>query len=229
MHGWLVGGSLRAVEGGKTEWADKGERGYFDLEGKALSKRARPVVLVGLGAAKNAGGDDNPVLEKFVVMREGIPDDFVALDKERVLVIETESHGQLVFFAGARREAARWRSALKYAVSKERVFPESGPGVQRWLSSTRKAIKAGRQSEQQLLEMFDKEPQGAERVLDDAQGGTMLHVAARCYPALVGGDFEPPAKKEPPPPGEEERDLDIFYELSESDQVTIPCISSLFR
>lgn len=214
MHGWLIAGSLRAVEGGKTEWTDKGQRGYYDLEGKAMTVRARPIAQ-----HKESGEsavDDNPTLERYTVVGEGTAEGLPCMDKDLVLVLHTESHGQIVLFAGKKRDASRWRAALKYAVSKERVFPESGPGVQRWLSRMRKAIKAGRLTEQAITDMFEREPMAAERVLDDSQGGTMLHVAARCSAALMGGDFIPPEKKPPPPEGAEERDLDIFFEYRDS-------------
>ena len=214
MHGWLIAGSLRAVEGGKTEWTDKGQRGYYDLEGKALTVRAHPVVQQRQGGESKV--DDNPILERYTVVGADAAEDVPCMDKDLVLVLQTESEGQLVLFAGKKKDASKWRAALKYAVSKERVFPESGPGVQRWLSRMRKAIKAGRLTEQAITDMFEREPMAAERVLDNSQGGTMLHVAARCSAALVGGDFTPPEKKPPPAEGVEERDLDIFFEYSDS-------------
>ena len=217
MHGWLVCGSLRAVDGGKTMWVDKvSGRGYFELLGTTLTKRIRELHQAGGGGGggpAEGSEDDNAILERYIVVSEAVPEGFPVQDKDRVLVVETEDHGQLVLFGGTIKDAAKWRSALAYAVSKERIFPESGPGVQRWISQTRKALKSGLQTVKALKEMFEREPPATERVLDDAQGGTMLHVAARCHAALMGGEFMPPAVKPKLPPGQEEewRDPDIFY------------------
>lgn len=84
-----------------------------------------------------------------------------------------------MLYAGTTKERDKWRTSLRYAVSTERVFPSSADEVRAWLAETRRALKDGRQSVEGLRVMFEAEPQGAERVLEGAHGGCMLHVACR--------------------------------------------------
>eukprot|EP00282_Hemiselmis_andersenii_P002034 CAMPEP_0114151324 /NCGR_PEP_ID=MMETSP0043_2-20121206/23190_1 /TAXON_ID=464988 /ORGANISM="Hemiselmis andersenii, Strain CCMP644" /LENGTH=104 /DNA_ID=CAMNT_0001246143 /DNA_START=102 /DNA_END=413 /DNA_ORIENTATION=- len=86
MHGWLVVGSVRAVEPDKpTVWAERvTDRAHFELLGTVLTKTQTGPTE----ADANAGAEHAVPEEKYTLVSEGIPDDFPCQALDRVLVLQ---------------------------------------------------------------------------------------------------------------------------------------------